>query len=45
MAPVVQAAVDGVHHFRSAIAADPIADALHALLVVLGIAQRRAVEG
>ena len=45
MAPVVQAAVDGVHHFRSAIAADPIADALHALLVVLGIAQPRAVEG
>jgi hypothetical protein len=45
MVPVVQAAVDGLHHFRTAIAADPIADALHALLVALGIAQPRAVQG
>jgi len=44
MAPVVQAAVDGLHHFRTAIAADPIADALHALLLALGIAQPRAVQ-
>ena len=45
VAPVVQAATDGIHHFRTAIAADPIADALHALLVALGIAQPRAVQG
>jgi hypothetical protein len=45
MAPVVQAAVDGLHHFQTAIAADPIADALHALLVALGIARPRAVQG
>jgi hypothetical protein len=45
MAPVVQAAVHGLHQFRTAIATDPIADALHALLVALGIAQPRAVQG
>lgn len=44
MAPVVQAAIDGLHYFRTAIAADPIADALYALLVALGIAQPRAVQ-
>jgi hypothetical protein len=44
MAPVVQAAVDGLHYFRTAIAADPVADALHALLTALGIAQRRTVQ-
>jgi len=44
MAPVVQAAVDGLHHFHNAIAADPIADALHALLLALGIVQHRAVQ-
>ncbi len=37
-APVVQAATDGIHHFRTAIAPDPVADALHALLITLGIA-------
>jgi hypothetical protein len=44
MAPVVQAAVDGLHYFRTAIAADPIADALHALLTALGITHPRAVQ-
>jgi hypothetical protein len=44
MAPVVQAAVDGLHYFRTAIAADPVADALHALLTALGIAQRRTAQ-
>jgi hypothetical protein len=44
MAPVIHAAVDGLHHFRTAIAADPIANALHALLTALGIAQPRAVQ-
>lgn len=39
LAPVVQAVTDGIHHFRSAIAPDPIADALHGLLVALGIAR------
>ena len=39
VAPVVQAATDGIHQFRTAIASDPIADALHALLITLGIAQ------
>lgn len=38
LAPVVDAAGHGLHHFRSAIAQDPIAAALHALLVTLGIA-------
>jgi hypothetical protein len=41
LAPIVQAARDGIHHFRTAVAADPIADALHSLLVALGI-QREA---
>ncbi len=31
--PVVQAAADGIHHFHTAIADDPIADALYVLLV------------
>ena len=44
MAPVIEAAVDGVHHFRAAIAADPIADALHALLIALGIARQGAFQ-
>jgi len=39
LAPVVQAATDGIHQFRTAIVHDPIADALHALLITLGIAQ------
>jgi len=39
VAPVVQAATDGLHQFHTAIAADPIDDALHALLITLGIAQ------
>jgi len=38
LAPVVQAATDGIHQFRTAIVPDPIADALHALLITLGIA-------
>lgn len=37
VAPVVQAATDGLHHFRTAVTPDPIADALHTLLVTLGI--------
>jgi len=41
LAPVVQAATDGIHQFRTAIVHDPIAEALHALLVTLGIAQPR----
>ena len=43
LAPVVQAATDGLHQFRSAIADDPIAEALHCLLVTLGIARPRRV--
>jgi hypothetical protein len=39
LAPVIHATTDGLYHFRTAIAADPIADALHALLVALGIAR------
>ena len=38
LAPVVHAITDGLHHFRTAIAVDPLGEALHALLVVLGIA-------
>jgi hypothetical protein len=38
LAPVIHSITDGLHHFRTAIAADPIAEALHALLVALGIA-------
>jgi hypothetical protein len=38
LAPVVQAASDGIHQFRTAVVHDPIADALHALLFALGIA-------
>jgi hypothetical protein len=41
LAPVVQAATDGIHQFRTAIVHDPIAEALHSLLVTLGIAQPR----
>jgi len=43
LGPVVQAATDGLHHFRTAIAADPIAEALHTLLITLGIARPRPV--
>lgn len=43
LAPVIQAAVDGLHHFRTAIAADPIAEALHHLLLTLGIARPQSV--
>ena len=39
LAPVVEAAFDGLHHFRTSIAPDPIAEALHGLLVALGIAR------
>jgi hypothetical protein len=39
LAPVVNAASDGLYHFRTAIAPDPIADALHTLLLALGIAR------
>jgi hypothetical protein len=39
LAPVIQAATDGIHRFRTATVPDPIADALHALLIALGIAQ------
>jgi hypothetical protein len=41
LAPVIEAATDGIHHFRTAIVHDPIADALHALLITLGIAHPR----
>ncbi len=41
LAPVIEAATDGIHHFRTAIVHDPIADALHALLITLGIARPR----
>ncbi len=43
LAPVVQAAVDGVHHFRTGIADDPIAEALYHLLVTLGLVRSRPV--
>jgi hypothetical protein len=43
LAPVVQAAVDGVHHFRGTLAHDPIDDALHALCLTLGIARSRTL--
>lgn len=43
LAPVIQAAADGIHDFRTAIAHDPIAYALYALLVTLGIARPRPV--
>jgi hypothetical protein len=37
---VVQAATNGIHQFRTAIVPDPIAGALHALVIVSrGIAQ------
>jgi len=39
LAPVIDAATNGIHRFRTAIVPDPIADALHALLIALGIAQ------
>ena len=39
LTPVIEAATDGIREFRSAIAADPIAEALHSLLVTLGIAR------
>ncbi len=44
LAPVVQAAVDGLHQFRNALADDPIADALHTLLLTLGIARPRPLQ-
>jgi hypothetical protein len=44
LAPVVQAAADGVHQFRTALADDPIADALHALLLTLGIVRPRPLQ-
>jgi hypothetical protein len=43
LAPVIDAAADGIHHFRSALTADPIAESLHALLITLGIARPRAL--
>jgi hypothetical protein len=43
LAPVIDAAADGIHQFRSAIAADPIAESLHSLLITLGIARPRAL--
>jgi hypothetical protein len=39
LTPVIEVAADGIHQFRSGIAADPIAEALHALLVTLGLAR------
>jgi len=44
LAPVVQAAADGVHQFRTALADDPIADALHTLLLTLGIVRPRPLQ-
>jgi hypothetical protein len=41
LTPVINAAADGIHQFRSAIAADPIAESLHSLLLTLGIARPR----
>lgn len=41
LAPVIQAATDGIHQFRTAVIDDPIAAALHSLLITLGIAQPR----
>jgi len=41
LTPVIEAATDGLHQFRSAIAADPIAEALHALFITLGMARPR----
>ena len=41
LTPVINAAADGIHQFRSAIAADPIAESLHSLLITLGIARPR----
>ncbi len=41
LAPVIQAATDGIHRFRTGVIDDPIAAALHALLITLGIAQSR----
>jgi hypothetical protein len=39
LAPVAQAAIDGIHHFHINTAPDPIADALHNTLSALGIAR------
>jgi hypothetical protein len=44
LAPVLQAATDGVHQFRTALADDPIADALHTLLLTLGIVGPRPLQ-
>jgi len=41
LAPVIQAATDGIHQFRTGVIDDPIAAALHALLITLGIARPR----
>jgi hypothetical protein len=38
---VIDVVADGIHQFRSAIAADPIAESLHSLLITLGIARPR----
>jgi hypothetical protein len=43
LAPVVEAATDGIYHFRTSRADDPIADSLHRLLITLGIARPRPV--
>jgi hypothetical protein len=39
LAPVIQAATDGIHQFRTGVVDDPIAAALHSLLITLGIAR------
>ncbi len=41
IAPVVQAATDGIHRFRTAIAQDPIAQALDQLFITLGLSRYR----
>lgn len=43
LAPVIQAATDGIHQFRTSLADDPIAESLHSLLITLGIARPRPV--